>query len=184
MAIYLLHSSYGSRKDGDSAVDELRYVLRQGQYARGRDRCVESECRNLPRWCGDDPFALFAAADRWERANARLYQELEGALPVELDSEQCVELVRAMAEAVAGDRLPYAWGIHEGRPGEPGKPRNRHWHLLFVERINDGVVRDASRWFRRANRRDPAAEGRGEGPPPEGAPVAAQRPRGVRTVAQ
>ena len=159
MAIFHFHSSYGSRQGGDSAVDELRYVLRRGKYARGRDRCVKSDWGNLPAWSHGDPFALFEAADRYERENARLYQELEGALPVELSLAQSIDLTRAMAEAVAGSRLPYAWGIHEGRPSEPGKPQNLHWHLLVLERMNDGVVRDAAGWFRRANRRDPAAGG-------------------------
>ena len=62
-------------------------------------------------------------------ANGRLWVELEGALPVELDRDQCVELTGAMADAVAGNRLPYAWGIHEGRPPAPGMPRNRHFPL-------------------------------------------------------
>ena len=120
MAIYHLHSSYSSRQDGDSADDELRYVLRQGHYAEGRDQCVASESGNLSPWCGDDPFALFAAADRWERANARLYQELEGALPVELDSAQCVELVRAMANAVAGTACHTRGGSTKGDPPSRG----------------------------------------------------------------
>ena len=99
MAICHLHSSYGSRKDTDSAVDELRYVLRRGKYARARDRCVESDWGNLPPWCEGDPLPLFEAADLYERMNTKLYQELEGAIQVELNLKQSLELVRAMANS-------------------------------------------------------------------------------------
>ena len=159
MAIYHLHSSYGSRQGGQSARAELLYVLRRGPYARGRDQLLESGWGHLPEWCDGDPAPLFAASDLYERVNARLYQELEGALPVELDLDQCVDLIHAMTEEVTANGLPYAWGIHEGRPPAPGKPRNRHWHLVFLERVNDGIARDPAAWFRRANRRIPVAGG-------------------------
>ena len=160
MAIYHLHSSHGSRQNGRSARSELLYVLRRGPFADGCDKLVASDWGHLPQWCGgDDPLPLFTAADRHERANGRLYSELEGALPAELDLDRCIELTRAVAEAVTANGLPYAWGIHEGRPPAPGKPRNRHWHLLYLERIEDGIARDPAAWFGRANRRKPAAGG-------------------------
>ena len=159
MAIYHLHCSHGSRQKDDSAAAEVLYILRRGPYARGRDALLASHWDNLPRWCDNDPQALFAAADLYERANARLWLELECALPVELDSGQCIELIGAMADAVAGNRLPYVWGIHEGRSPAPGIPRNRHFHLMMCERVNDGVARDPARWFRRANPQRPVAGG-------------------------
>ena len=157
MAIFHLHCSYGSRVGGQSALAAALYVLREGKYARGRDDLVVSGCGNLPAWCDGDPVRLFAAADRYERANGRLYVEAEGALPVELDLEQQDDLVRAfMAEFAPG--LPFVYGMHAGRPTEE-KPRNRHFHGLVNERVNDGVLRDERQWFRRANRRNPAAGG-------------------------
>ena len=131
-----------------------------GGTPTGRDKLLASGWGHLPQWCGgDDPLPLFAAADRHEGANARLYCELEGALPAELDLEQGIELTRAVAEAVTANGLPYVLAIHEGRPPAPGKPRNRHWHLMYLERIEDGIARDPATWFRRANRRKPAAGG-------------------------
>lgn len=159
MAIFHLDCSHGSRKGGQSALAKLRYVLRRGKYARGRDDLEASGSGYLPEWCAGDPLPLFAAADSYERANARLYVELEGALPVELDLERCVELTRAMADEVAVAGLPFAWGIHAGRPPAPGQPRNRHYHLVFLERINDGIPRAPEHWFRRANLKHPASGG-------------------------
>ena len=159
MAIFHLQCSHGSRQGGQSALAKVQYVLRQGQYARGRDDLEESDWGHLPEWCAGDPVRLFAAADLHERANGRLYVELEGALPVELDLEHCIALTRAMADVVAATGLPFAWGIHAGRPTEPGKPRNCHFHFVFLERINDGIPRTPEGWFRRANTQDPAAGG-------------------------
>ena len=72
---------------------------------------------------------------------------------------RCIELSRAMADVVAATGLPFAWGMHAGRPTEPGEPRNRHFHLVFLERINDRIPRTPERWFRRANMKNPAAGG-------------------------
>ena len=159
MATFHMHGSHGSRQGGQSALAKLMYVLRQGKYALGRDDLEASDWRHLPEWCDGDPAPLFAAADLHERANARLWVELEGALPVELGLEHCIALTRAMADVVAATGLPFVWGIHAGRPPAPGEPRNRHFHLVFLERINDGIPRDPARWFRRANTKNPAAGG-------------------------
>ena len=157
MAIYHLNCSYGSRQGGQSALTTLHYVLREGKYARGRDDLVARGWGNLPDWCDGDPARLFAAADMYERANGRLYVEAEGALPVELDLEQQEELVRAfMTEFAPG--LPIVYVIHAGRP-TVGKPRNRHFHGMASERVNDGIRRDPEKWFARANRRNPSAGG-------------------------
>ena len=159
MAIFHMHGSHGSRQGGQSALAKLMYVLRHGKYALGRDDLEASAWGHLPEWCDGAPFPLFAGADLYERANGRLYVELEGALPHELDLEQCIDLARAMADVVAATGLPFVWGIHAGRPTAPGEPRNRHFHLVFLERINDDIPRDPERWFRRANTKDPAAGG-------------------------
>ena len=159
MPLYHLHVSSGSRGDGASAGAAASYILRLGRYARGREAATVSGSGNLPSWCDGDPLALFAAADRYERANGRLYVAIEAALPVELGEEEHVELVRGMVAEVAGRDLPYLWTIHPGRPAAPGRPRNWHFHSMFSERINDGIGRDAALWFRRANPRAPVKGG-------------------------
>ena len=159
MAIFHLNVSHGSRQGGQSAVAKLAYVLREGKYARGRDHLVAAGSGNLPDWCDGDAARLFAAADRYERANGRLYVEVEGALPIELDDGQHVELVEAFMTGLASGGLPYAYGIHAGRPPAAGAAGNPHFHALLSERINDGIPRNPQRWFRRANSRDPVAGG-------------------------
>ena len=158
MAIFHLNCSSGSRQGGQSAVAKLMYIRREGSYACGRDDVLLTGFGNLPDWCDGGPARLFAATDRYERSNGRLYLEMEGALPIELDDDQQVHLVETFMAEVAPD-LPYVWVIHEGRPPAAGVPRNRHFHCMVSERINDGISRDPQQWFRRANPRNPAAGG-------------------------
>ena len=159
MAICHVRCSSGSRGGGQSGAAKVDYVRREGKYERGRDDLVEVGSGNLPAWAAGDARALFAAADVYERANGRLFVEVESALPNELDAKERGELARAWVEELASGELPYAYAIHAGRPKVPGEPTNPHVHVVLSERVNDGVSRDAAGWFRRANRKDPASGG-------------------------
>ena len=57
--------------------------------------------------------------------------------------------------------LPYTLAVHAGHSKEAGVADNPHLHLVFSERVNDGVERAAESWFRRAAPKggDPAAGG-------------------------
>ena len=158
MAIYHAHVSSGSRKGGQSGAAKVAYILREGRYA-GRKDLVASDSGNLPAWTGNDPRRLFESADLHERANGRLFVEIEVALPNELTESQQHALVRAVAAAVAVPGLPFTFAIHEGRQKSPGEPANPHAHILLSERVNDGIPRSPELWFRRANRKDPGAGG-------------------------
>ena len=104
----------------------------------------------------DDPRAYWEAADDHERSNGRLFQQVEVALPVELDERQRLELARSFAERLTKDeRLPYTLAIHRG--GEAGE--NPHMHLVISERANDGIERSAEQWFKRANGKQPERGG-------------------------
>ena len=158
MAIYHAHVSSGSRAGGQSGAAKVAYVLREGKYARRYDLVVSGH-GNLPAWAGGDPRSLFAAADLHERANGRLFLEIEVALPNELAETQQHELVRSIAAAVTAPGLPFTYAIHAGRPKSSGEPANPHVHILISERVDDGVPRDAEQWFRRANSKRPELGG-------------------------
>ena len=159
MAICHVRCSSGSRGGGQSGAAKVAYVLREGKYEPGRDDLVASGSGNLPAWAEGDARALFAAADVYERANGRLFVEVESALPSELDAKQRGALVGAWVEELASGKLPYAYAVHAGHPKAPGEVANPHVHVVLSERVNDGVSRDAAGWFRRANRKDPASGG-------------------------
>ena len=159
MAICHVRCSSGSRGGGQSGAAKVDYVLREGKYEPGRDDLVAYGSGNLPAWAEGDARALFAAADVYERANGRLFVEVESALPNELNAKQRGALVRAWVEELASGKLPYTYAVHAGHPRAPGEPANPHVHVVLSERVNDGIARDAAGWFRRANRKDPASGG-------------------------
>ena len=142
-----------------SAAARLSYITREGRYAVGLDgprndlRAVGSA--NLPGWTGGDAAAFWAAADGYERANARRCLELELNLPRELNTRQQVAAVEdyiARLSAEAGP-MPCTWAIHNAGDGNP------HVHLMIQERPLDGHERTAETWFKRANRQQPEKGG-------------------------
>ena len=156
MAVYHLKVSIGSRAGGQSAAAKREYIERDGRYERDRDELEYKEHGHMPTWAQDDPHAYWQAADAHERANGRLYREVQFALPRELDAPQRRELAGRLAERLTGEeRLPYTLAIHRGgRDGE-----NPHVHLMFSERANDGLDRSAAQWFKRHNAHAPERGG-------------------------
>jgi MobA/MobL family len=147
MAIFHLAARVGSRGGGQSAAAAFAYLCQRGRYGRDREELMHAESRGLPGWAVADPAIYWRAADRYERANGRLYQQVRIGLPVELSGEQQVALARAFAAELAateGGSLPYTLVVHRG------KGRNPHAHVLLSERVADGHERSPERWFRRA----------------------------------
>ena len=156
MAVYHLKVSIGSRAGGQSAGAKADYIEREGNYEKDREELEHKEHGNMPEWAKDDPGAYWEAADEHERANGRLYREIQFALPKELNEEQRRELASSFAASVTeGERLPYTLAIHRGGPnGE-----NPHAHLMFSERPNDGIERGKEQWFKRYNAKSPEKGG-------------------------
>ena len=156
MAVYHLKVSIGSRAGGQSAGAKADYIEREGNYEKDREELEHKEHGNMPEWAKDDPHSYWEAADEHERANGRLYREVQFALPKELNEEQRRELASSFAASVTeGERLPYTLAIHRGGPnGE-----NPHAHLMFSERPNDGIERGKEQWFKRYNAKAPEKGG-------------------------
>ena len=160
MAIYDLTVSVGSRAGGHSAAAKDEYIEREGRYDEDRSELEHSESGHMPEWAEDDAHAYWEAADEHERANGRLYREVEFALPNELDERERRELALEFAQSLtARERLPYTLAIHRGLSDEPGKPDNPHCHLMISERMNDGLGRTPATWFKRYNRAEPERGG-------------------------
>lgn len=159
MAIYHLSVRGGTRAKGSVAARKADYLQRENQYERQPDRCVHRESGNMPGWAEDNPRDYWRAADEHERANGRLYMEVEVALPRELDQQKQIELAREFAQELTREsNLPYTMAVHEGRGGD-GQGDNPHAHIMISERQNDGVERDREGWFKRANREEPERGG-------------------------
>ncbi len=152
MAIYHLHVSTGSKSAGASGSIRHDYITRSGDYERDADSLVYSDSQNMPQWARD-PSDFWSAADTHERANGRLYQEVEFALPRELDRNQQLELAKDFAHDLTVEhRLPYTLAIHSD-----GK--NPHAHLIYSERATDGYERTRDQHFSRANSKSPELGG-------------------------
>ena len=154
MSLYHLSTSVGSRGGGQSASAKDDYIEREGRYGEDRSEVEHVESGHMPGWAEEDPHAYWEAADAHERANGRLFREVEFALPTELDEGDRRELAHEFAQSLTeGERLPYTLAIHRGG-GE-----NPHCHLVISERSNDGLERTAETWFKRYNGKAPEQGG-------------------------
>ena len=157
-----LNVKTGSRSSGQSAAAKYDYIARAGKYGAARqEEVVHVESGSMPAFASSDARLYWAAADCHERSNGRLFRSLTAALPNSLDSADRLDLARSFAAHVTAGELPYTLVVHAGLSQAAGKPDNPHLHLVFSERVNDGVERAAELWFRRAAPKggDPAAGG-------------------------
>ena len=152
----------GSRGTGQSAAAKYDYISRDGKYeAACQDEVVHLESGCMPSFASSDARLYWAAADCHERSNGRLFRSLTAALPNSLDPADRLELARSFAAHVTAGELPYTLAVHAGESKKAGVADNPHLHLVFSERVNDGVERGAEQWFRRAapKKGDPATGG-------------------------
>jgi len=157
---YHLSFRSGSRSRGSCARAAHAYITRTEEYdGRDRDEAIYTESGHMPSWAEDDASAYWDAADLYERANGRLYISADFALPVGLDADDQSTLAGALAHELTDDEhLPYALAVHSGRDAD-GHEHNPHAHVMISERQNDGIERDQTEWFRRANSGDPERGG-------------------------
>ena len=151
MAHYRFHVKPGPKGAG---AEHAQYIAREGRFkAEKYGEIGEHERGNLPDWAKGSAARFFAAADEHERANGNAYREFELALPVELNDVQRGQLVREFVAEQIGSGHAYAWAIHEP------KGHNPHAHVMFSERIRDGIERDKEQYFKRANLKQPERGG-------------------------
>lgn len=179
MASYHLSVKTGGKGNASPHAD---YISREGKYAREKDTDLEhKESGNMPAWAAHKPFEFWKAADTFERANGCTYREIEISLPRELKPEQRLELVRDFVRQEIGDRHAYQFAIHNPIAAIAGGEQP-HAHIMFSERMNDGIDRDPQQYFKRANNKEPERGGAkkvrfGETPTERKAHLVAQRSR-------
>ena len=156
MSTYHCSVKHGSHGTGASAGAKAAYICREGKYADKPDLAY-SASGNMPEWAQENPRAFWQAADNYERANGRLYTEIEIALPREISAEQRENLVNGFAYSELNG-LPYTVAIHNPRAGIEGGEQP-HAHIVFSERKQDGIERDEEQFFKRANTKAPEKGG-------------------------
>ncbi|WP_162722120.1 MobA/MobL family protein, partial [Escherichia coli] len=142
------------------ALKHADYISRSGEYKnyKSREDLEFSSSGNMPSWAKKNPAELWKAADEFERKNGTAYREIEIALPRELTREQRIELVEDFVQKELGDRHAYQYAIHNP-PGAIDGKEQPHAHIMFCERINDGIERDPQQFFKRANSKSPERGG-------------------------
>jgi hypothetical protein len=115
----------------------------------------------MPEWATGNEIAFWDASDLNERANGRVYSELEIALPREFSKEQRQELVNDFIKSELKDQ-PYTVAIHNKRALDGGE--QPHAHIMFSERQLDGIERSSEQFFKRANGKNPEKGGTKKNP--------------------
>lgn len=155
----LARLSVGVGKKGKAAPHAL-YIAREENYMKDNDDLEKMEAKahgNMPRWAEKEPNYFWKMSDEHERKNGTSYREHVIALPRELSIEQRHELVKNWIEQEIGDKHAYQYAIHNP-PALDGKDQP-HVHLMFSERLIDGIERDPKQYFMRYNSKHPERGG-------------------------
>ena len=157
MATYHLTVKAGQR---GKAKAHAEYIAREGKYS-GSTRYEDLEATqygNMPAWAEHNPAEFWQSADDNERANGSVYREIEIALPRELTPEQRLELVQDFVSQELGKKHAYQFAIHTPKAALD-KGEQPHAHIMYSERIIDGIERDPEQYFKRYNAKFPERGG-------------------------
>lgn len=146
------HHSIKSGKKG-TAREHAAYIERHGRYRNRGEDLIHAAYGNLPAWAENDPSLFWKMADKHERVNGAAYREHEIALPNELTENQLIVLVDRMVQELVGEK-PYHYAIH-APAGALGAIPNPHVHLMYSDRLPDGIERAPQQMFARFNAKFP-----------------------------
>lgn len=133
------------------------YIAKDEYYKKDLNEVVYSVSGNLPTWATGDPKLFFTTADEYERANGTAYREHILSLPRELTPRQRIDLVSDWLEQEIGEKYAYQAVIHNKIALDGGE--QPHLHLMFSERLIDGIERPPEQFFKRYNSKNPEKGG-------------------------
>ena len=142
------------------ALPHSKYILREDQYAPKNNKLEKLEHighGNMPVWAEQNPKIFWEMADLHERKNGSTYREHIISLPRELDESQRLRLVQDWIKQEIGDKYAYSFAIHN--PVAMDGKEQPHCHLMFSERLLDGIDRDPDQFFKRFNSKNPEKGG-------------------------
>ena len=152
------------KSGGTAATGRVAYITRQPVHdlsrgeqqlryiQEGREDLVYTQSRNLPPWA-DTPHTYFQAAERYEGKNRVAFTELKISLPREMNHREQMDLTRSLVDAIAGDRLPVVYALHDPVALDGGQ--QPHLHVLISARRTDEHSRTPDQHFKRFNRAEP-----------------------------
>ena len=154
MAIGMMSVRVGRK---GKALPHCQYIAKLDKFAKDSDQIVAHSYGNMPDWAKDNPALFWEMADLHERKNGSTYREHILSLPRELNVEQRLALLEDWIDQEIGEKYPYHFVIHNKIALDGGE--QPHAHLMFSERINDGIARSFDQLFKRYNAKNPAKGG-------------------------
>lgn len=156
--------NYNGRKT--SATNHLNYINRDGKFKnidknnneKQINECIYKE-NFLPAWAEGSAKNFWSSAEKYERANACVYKELEFNLVNELPLKENLKIINNLLKIEPMNKFYYSLAVHDKQKSAITGTRNLHCHLMFCERENDGIERDAKTFFKRYNAKNPASGG-------------------------
>ena len=142
------------------ALPHSKYILREDQYAQKNNKLEKLEHiehGNMPQWAEQNPRLFWEMADLHERKNGSTYREHIISLPRELNESQRLNLVKDWIKQEIGEKYAYSFAIHN--PTAMDGKEQPHCHLMFSERLLDGIDRDPEQFFKRYNSKNPEKGG-------------------------
>lgn len=150
-----------------SATNHLNYINRDGQFKnldkknnsnKQVNECIYKE-NFLPAWAEGSAKKFWSSAEKYERANACVYKELEFNLMNELTLKENLKIINDILKVEPMNKFYYSLVIHDKQKSAISGERNLHCHLMFCEREIDGIERDAKTFFKRYNSKNPTLGG-------------------------
>ena len=74
-----------------------------------------------------------------------------------MNAKQRLELVEEFIQSEIGSKYPYQFAIHNPKAMDGND--QPHVHLMFNERLQDGIERDPEQYFKRYNSKNPERSG-------------------------
>ena len=143
------------------AAPHAEYIDRDEEKKKKEEQAKtdleHSDYGNMPKWAEHNPITFWQSADLYERKNGSTYREYEIALPREMNQEQRLELVQDFIQSEIGSKYPYQFAIHNPKAMDGND--QPHVHLMFNERLQDGIERDPEQYFKRYNGKNPERGG-------------------------
>jgi hypothetical protein len=159
VASYHIRISRGSKGKG---TPHAEYIFREGKYSRDAlakyDDLIFKSAGNMPSWAESNPIVFWSSSDKYERDNGNVYREIEVALPRELGKESQINLVNDFIKQHLGDKHTYQFAIHCPKASLDGGDQP-HAHIMYSERILDGIERAPDEFFKRYNSKNPKRGG-------------------------
>ena len=133
------------------------YISREGKYgtARLKEQLVYTESGNLPQFTEGNARDYWQAADDFTRINGKTYYEIEAALPNELTHQENIELVHEFVALELGKDKAYTFAIHDKPAANDPTQSQVHVHIMFSNKMQDGIERSREKFFRRYDAASP-----------------------------